>query len=231
MARTRSIERRFTKGEVEIRAKGDHSVIEGHAAVFDSVSENLGGFVEVVKRGAFTKTLNEADVRALYNHDENLVLGRSKSGTLRMSQDESGLYYEIDPPDTTYANDLRKVMERGDVNQSSFAFFTVQDDWGFLSGTDSPMRSLIEVGLVDVSPVTYPAYLAADSGVRRSAVEGLAKRNHVNPADLDSPDAIAAAIRGTFTPVDSGRRDTPDPTWQRRAHMLSEMEKALRFVG
>ena len=163
---TRTLERRVHTGEVEIRSRGDKAVIEGHAAVFDKRSQNLGGFVEVVRRTAFTKTLQEADVRALQNHDENLVLGRNIPGTLELSIDDSGLYYRIMPPDTSYANDLMVLLERGDVDQSSFQF-TVEDDEWKEDEEQRYIRTIKKIRrLYDVSPVTYPAYPDASVALR-----------------------------------------------------------------
>lgn len=207
MIRNRTLERRVHIGDIEIRSQGNTAVIEGHAAVFDKRSQNLGGFVEVVRRSAFTKTLQEADIRALQNHDENLVLGRNKSGTLDLSTDDSGLYYRITPPDTTYARDLQILLERGDVSQSSFAFNAIDDDWD-MTADDIPLRSLNEVRLVDVSVVTYPAYLDSDSGLaRKAALAGLAKRSHMDVDELD-PETIRKIVKGEKDTPPEGRKST-----------------------
>lgn len=229
---SRSLERRFTTGEVEVRSHGSSVTIEGHAAVFDKLSQNLGGFVERVSKGAFTKTIRESDVRALWNHDENFVLGRNVSGTLRLSQDESGLYYEITPPDTTYARDLQVVMERGDVNQSSFAFYTIHDDWG-VTAQDFPLRDLREVSLVDVSPVTYPAYLDTNSMVagdaRAAALTGLAKRANVPVEALVDTTMILRAISGEEHEEPGETHSSGETSrWARRAQFMSDLERAIR---
>lgn len=191
---SRVIERRFVQSEVEVRISGGKSYIEGYAAIFDKRSSNLGGFVERVKPTAFNKTVKEADVRALLNHDPNLILGRTKSGTLDLTIDTRGLHYRALSPDTSYARDLLVVMERRDIDQSSFAFFKIEDQWD-LTEDDFPERSLLEVGLVDVSPVTYPAYPDATSGIRTAAIEGLAKRCGLEACTLDDVEAIKNAIR------------------------------------
>lgn len=137
--------------------------IRGHAAVFNLPSEPIGfggGFVEIIKKGAFAKTLGEADVRALWNHDPNYVLGRNKSGTLNLTEDKRGLAVEIQPPETQWARDLLTSMQRGDVNQMSFGFQVVKDTW-----VDN-IRTLHEVKLFDVSVVTFPAYPQTDAAVR-----------------------------------------------------------------
>jgi len=160
----------------ELRMIGeDKKKIVGHAAVFNELSEDLGGFREKIAPGAFRKTLQEADIRALWNHDPNYVLGRNKSGTLKLEEDEKGLAIEIDPPDTTWACDLMISIERGDISQMSFGFRTIKDD--FEKEGDTLIRILREVELFDVSPVTYPAYPQTDVQMRklRDALERFAE--------------------------------------------------------
>ena len=160
------IERRLVNTEFETRAQdGKASQVVGYGAVFDSLSENLGGFREKIAPGAFDGALDD-DIRGLINHDSNLILGRSTAGTLRVSTDDHGLRYEIDLPDTTYARDLSVSMQRGDISQSSFGFFVDEDDWiededGLVIRTIKKVRQLL-----DVSPVTFPAYPAASSEAR-----------------------------------------------------------------
>jgi len=142
-------------------------VIEGHAAVFDSWSETLGGFFpfkEKVRAGAFSKSIGKDDIRALFNHDANHVLGRNRAGTLELAEDEKGLLVRIYPPDTQWARDLQTSIGRGDITQMSFGFTVEKDEWNSEEGVDT--RELVEVKLFDVSPVTFPAYTATDVGVR-----------------------------------------------------------------
>jgi uncharacterized protein len=157
--------------ELRVAKEGDKPArIMGHAAVFEQLSEDLGGFREKVQKGAFSKTLQEADVRALWNHDSNYVLGRNKAGTLRLVEDKEGLGVEIDPPETTWARDLLTSMDRGDVDQMSFGFRVVKEEW---DDTDKAnvVRTLTEVELFDVSPVTYPAYPQTSVSVKRHLEE------------------------------------------------------------
>lgn len=161
----RNEERRIVLGELRAVKDGDKPKIAGHAAKFDSLSEDLGGFRERIAPGAFAKTLTSGDIRALWNHDANIVLGRNKSGTLRLSEDSAGLFYECDVPDTQLVRDMVLApIERGDVNQCSFGFSTNADKWAKVDG--EWIRTLLEVDLFDVSPVTYPAYQATDVAVR-----------------------------------------------------------------
>jgi HK97 family phage prohead protease len=176
----------------EIRAEGDEKPrIVGHAAVFGQRTELYPGLFEVVAAGAFKKTIQEADVRALFNHDPNFVLGRNKSGTLSMREDDAGLAIEAVPPDTQTVRDLvLEPMRRGDISQMSFAFRVVRQKWEENIEKNELTRVLEEVRLYDVSVVTYPAYpqtdaslrsmlLDDDSGIDLYAVRfALAKRQH-----------------------------------------------------
>lgn len=162
-------ERRTATERVELREhEGGGSTAIGYASVFESTSQNLGGFVERVAPGAFKKTLQEADVRALFNHDQNQLLGRVSSGTLRLAEDDKGLRYEVDLPNTQLGRDLTELLRRGDITGSSFGFRTIEDDWSE-TREGYPMRTLRQVALVDVSPVVYPAYLAAEASLRSLA--------------------------------------------------------------
>ncbi len=162
-----NLERRVVMtSELGLRHEGDGMpVIAGYAAVFDSLSEDLGGFRERIKVGAFTRSLREgADVRALVDHDPSKILGRNLAGTLRIKPNAKGLFVEIDAPDTSIGRDIQKSIKRGDVNGMSFAFMTRSDEWHMEDGT--AIRELLDVDLHDVSVVTYPAYPATDVAVR-----------------------------------------------------------------
>ena len=159
------MERRTSTLDLELRAAGDDAppVIFGYAAVFNQLSEDLGGFRERIAPGAFTKALGD-DVRALFNHDPNIVLGRTRAKTLRISEDQKGLAIEIDPPDTPAAASLIESLRRGDISQMSFGFQTVEDQWDLIDG--AMIRTLLDVRLFDVSPVTYPAYPQTEAALR-----------------------------------------------------------------
>ncbi len=162
----KNIERRYMP-VTELRAiEGENGLrkITGYAAVFNKLSDDLGYFREKIQPGAFRNTLKADDVRALWNHDSNYILGRNRSGTLSLSEDDHGLKIEIDPPDAQWARDLMTSIERGDVDQMSFGFRTITDSWQLVDGED--IRTLIEVKLFDVSPVTFPAYPDTEVGLR-----------------------------------------------------------------
>ena len=154
---------------IEQRSEGQTALIRGHAAVFEQLSEDLGGFRERIAPGAFSKTIKNRDVRALWNHNTDYVLGRQGAGTLRLSEDVKGLAIEIDPPATQFATDLMISMQRGDINQMSFGFMTVSDRWDKVDG--EWIRTLLELELYEVSPVTFPAYPQTDVSAR--ALDGL----------------------------------------------------------
>jgi len=165
------IEQRTAPSAVEIRAQEDGSwTLIGHAAVFDSLSENLGGFQEKIARGAFRRILKTStlDVRCLFNHDSNLILGRTP-GTLTLREDPTGLVYECTVADTSYGRDLRVLLEQGIVSQSSFAFRVDQAGQAWSEDPDGILiRTITDfTDLLDVSPVTYPAYTETSAQVSR----------------------------------------------------------------
>jgi uncharacterized protein len=170
-----------TMGTIEVReADSDDMVLEGYAAVFNSETD-LGHFREVIKPGAFDDVMTD-DVRALINHDPNLILGRTENGTLELSTDERGLKYRVKLGNQQYAKDFYESVKRGDISQSSFAFTIKDQSWN----EERTVRSVDKVRqLLDVSPVTYPAYAAATVQARDQQLE------------LD--DAIAEAVADTDT--------------------------------
>lgn len=140
--------------------------VRGYAAVFNSLSESLGGFREVIRPGAFAGVLNQ-DVRALVNHDDNLILARSKSGTLRLREDGRGLAVEFELGDQSYAEDLRISMQRGDVTGMSFGFVVGKGGDAWRKEGGQQVREITRfASLMDVSVVTFPAYPATEAAVR-----------------------------------------------------------------
>lgn len=166
-------ERRFINREV--RQKTDkENIIESYGAVFDQWSEVLNSwFVEIVRPGCFSESIINDDIRALKNHDPNLILGRNTAGTLLLQEDITGLRYEIDLPATTYANDLKISVERRDITQNSFSFKVLEDRWGTknIGGVTYEARELIKVKLYDLGPVTFPAYTATDGILLRNFIQ------------------------------------------------------------
>jgi len=148
------------------------SVISGYAARFNSWSEDLGGFRERIKAGAFRKALMKSDVRLLYNHDtNNLPLGRTPK-TLRLEEDTKGLRFEGDLPDTQMARDLVIAIERRDITGNSFSFSVAEggDEWKEKDGVTS--RTITEFDQIyDIGPVVYPAYHEAKVKVSQRALD------------------------------------------------------------
>lgn len=162
-------ETRCYDGEVRARQEDSQPTrIVGYGSVFDSRSEVLWGFREIIKPGAFDDVLKD-DVRALFNHDPNFILGRSSAGTLALSVDDRGLQYDIVAPETQTIRDLViSPMQRGDISQSSFGFRVAHDgDEWYQDDEGIVIREISRFSrLFDVSPVTYPAYQEANSAVR-----------------------------------------------------------------
>jgi len=159
--------------DVELRVEDDGGQkIVGYAAKYNKNSVDLGGFIEQIKPGAFDNAIMASDVRALKNHDANLILGRTPR-TLRLSSNAVGLRFEVDVPDTTVGRDTVEEIRRGDLTGCSFAFTVTEDTWRENDdGTYS--RDINEVKeLFDVGPVTYPAY--PDTSVAARSLENLKK--------------------------------------------------------
>jgi HK97 family phage prohead protease len=170
--KTDDIERRTHTVEMRVKEPtiGKKSAtMEGYAANFNSLSEDLGGFRELLMPGCFSEALKTSDVCALFNHEPSLILGRNTSGTLRLFEDERGLKWEVDPDmEISYVKDLSRSMARRDIHQCSFGFSVAEDGctWAKDSG-GMWIRSIFNVSrLYDVSPVTYPAYTSTSCAVR-----------------------------------------------------------------
>ena len=175
-------QRLMTASSLEVRAddEGNENRIVGYAAVFNSMSENLGGFREQIAQGAFASSLGEgSDIRALWNHNSDFVIGRTTSGTLRLSEDEIGLRFEIDMPES--ARQQIEAIRRGDVTQMSFGF-SVKPNGDRVEEDEDGMliRTLTDVKLMEVSPVAFPAYQA--TSVDQRTVEQL--REQIKPATV-----------------------------------------------
>ncbi|WHE35156.1 MULTISPECIES: HK97 family phage prohead protease [Microbacterium] len=171
----RTFERRvFPLTDIQVRAANDDERrlhFTGRAVVYDQLSEDLGGWQEVIRPGAATRTLaGTPDVRFLINHDANLLLARTRSGTLTLSEDSDGVLVDADMADVSYARDAAVSLERGDLSQMSFGFWVVSDSW---SGNLHEVREFDFDG-GDVSVVTYPAYTQTSAELRAMAKRHLA---------------------------------------------------------
>jgi HK97 family phage prohead protease len=224
--------RRVPVDKIEIRAKDDGSyTFEGHAAVFDEMSDDLGGgfgsFREMLKRGAFKGVLKD-DVRLLFNHNPDLVLARTTSGTLKLTEDPRGLKVIADVAPTSYASDLRVLLERGDVSQMSFAFRIGEagaDEW-HEDEDGNVTRTILRVGeMFDVSAVTYPAYPQTDAAAR-----GLHKLERGEVVTHEERGAIEALLEANSTehPISEreDRADGPEPIQEAETGDRADVDEA-----
>ncbi len=160
--------RAFNISKLNTRSENEeqNTSIEGYAAVFNSKTRIGSCFDEVIEPGAFSKSLSEnGDIRALFNHDWNNVLGRTKSGTLTLKEDEKGLNFNVELPNTSVARDLSESMARGDINQCSFGFFVTDEEWDY--SVEPALRTIKEVELFEISVVSIPAYEDTEASLVR----------------------------------------------------------------
>jgi len=139
--------------------------LKGYAALFNSESEDLGGFTEVIVPGAF-RDLDKKDIRAFVDHNSGKVLGRTKNGSLKLFTDERGLYFELDIPDTTLGRDIRELVSKGIVDQCSFGFVVLEDEFEHRAD-GTILRKLNAVDLIEISIVSIPAYSDTSVAVRK----------------------------------------------------------------
>ncbi|MDE0724649.1 MAG: HK97 family phage prohead protease [Alphaproteobacteria bacterium] len=164
-------EKRAFAENIEVRSKKGESVkAGGYAAKFNVLSEDLGGFRERIMPGAFDDVLDD-DVVVLFNHDQNLILGRTSAGTARINQDGTGLFYEFDMPNSPLGQNLTESLERGDVKQSSFAFSMRAGEERWIEDANGAIiREIVKISrMFDVSPVVTPAY--PDATVAKRSLE------------------------------------------------------------
>ena len=181
-----------TSSPLEIRAAEESpGILTGYAAVYNSITEIGSYFREVIRPGAFTRAIRDnQDVRALWNHESGIVLGRRSAGTLSISEDERGLKFELTLPDTTAGRDAAVSVKRGDISGMSFGFQVVTARWLEEADEDTELRELLDLDLIEVSPVTFPAYADTEVGVR-SRDKFRAERSASNPTrNASSPLSI-----------------------------------------
>ena len=165
-------------------------VITGYAAVFNELSQDLGGFREQIAPGAFKRALEmNQDVRALVDHDPSRIIGRSTSGTLEMIEDDHGLRVQIDPADTTAGRDIMESINRGDVSGMSFGFVVRDEDWDMRDGEN--IRTVRDMDLFDVSVVTFPAYTASSVEVALRSLDDHRMAMAEVEEDIRRADAMA----------------------------------------
>lgn len=163
----RAVQSRFS---IETREDGALPTIVGYAAVYEAETVIFNMFREKLRRGAFRRAVEaRQDVRALFNHNPDFLLGRVGAGTLRLHDDDHGLRVEIDPPNTPTGREVVELIRRGDIYGMSFGFIPTRVSWEQADESGLGLRVVEDVDLVDVSPVTYPAYEQTEVGIRSSA--------------------------------------------------------------
>ena len=229
--------------DVEVREEGEGLTLSGYAAVFNRESENLGGFVEVLKRGAFTDVLKTSpDVRALLNHDASTIFARTTNGSLTLEQDKTGLKFtaSIDPSDDDGLRVYRKVKS-GLIDQCSFAFSVDEKGQKWTERDDGvSLREISNINyLGDVSAVTYPAYpqtsvqaraLLADAGFDYEGLAEIMQRAKrgasLTDADRDAINCSIQILEGLKpTEAERGANDThADGDCSRLENLLRELD-------
>jgi HK97 family phage prohead protease len=188
------LETRVFEFDLELREEGDEMSLTGYAALFNSRSENLGGFTEVIAPGAFSRSLKSRnDVKLLWNHDTSAVMGSTRAGTLKLYEDEKGLRVEAALPNTTHGRDAKELIKRGDVSGFSFGFSMPGkggDEWNS-EGTERTLRS---VRLHEVSLTPFPAYTATNGTAQVRGLDKIAQRAEVDADQL--ADALLKVEQG-----------------------------------
>jgi len=227
---------------LELREQGDEMSLTGYAALFNSRSENLGGFTEVIAPGAFARSLKSRnDIKLLWNHDTSAVLGSTRAGTLKLYEDEKGLRVEAVLPNTTHGRDARELIKRKDVTGFSFGF-TIPGRGGDEWNAEGTERTLKSVRLHEVSLTPFPAYTATNGTAQVRGLDKLAKRAEVDAdalADslikLEQGEEITSADRDLLMKViDSVSPVMPAPAEEvvdNSLELLALKKKKLEFLA
>lgn len=209
------MERRLITTELRATTEDGKRTIGGYAAVFDTLSVVLWDFREEIAPGAFADAIEKNNVRALWNHDTSEVLGASGNGTLRLAEDSVGLRFDLELPDTQRGRDAFTLIERGDVSQMSFGFRSLPDGDEWRIDEDGQyIRRLLRADLLEVSPVTFPAYPATSVGVR----------SEILGDEVQIPDAVRQAAQGVG--VDSVAAEA-----SRRARLAAMTEADIELAA
>jgi uncharacterized protein len=256
--RQRETERRFVGAEVapvELRTGEDQPTeLHGYASVFnqDATIQDFWGdaWIESVARGAFARTIGQADIRALFNHDPNIILGRNRAGTLDLSEDSTGLRSIIRPPDSPWGASVLESVKRGDVTGMSIAFQVIQEKWKRSDKKgELARRTILEAALLDVSVVTYPAFEQTSVQARNLGPDGgtldvvaqafrLARlAEHGFPLEAEDRAVIKAAmdmlLRASMDPAGNGHsteQSSNDSGTVGVHYSLAERERRLKVL-
>jgi len=216
----------ITSSEFRIDRSGKAPKIVGHAAMFNVWTDIGGWFKERIAPGAFKNSIKNDDVRALIEHNPQFVLGRNKSGTLKLKEDSKGLAIEIIPPDTTDAIDLMKRMERSDVTQMSYGFQVKRQELDY----ETDERTLLEVKLFDVSVVTYPAEPTTSAEVR-SLFHKEDPTESITVEDWTEFDVVITKIKAGEELTEDDVRALTDYIPKEDELNPRDLERALRDAG
>lgn len=180
-----SIQRSY---EITYRAKkdSDKKIIQGYAVVFDAWADVRSwgeSWKECIRKGAFTQSLKENNILALYNHDFNNVLAR-KDVNMKLVEDDKGLYFEIELPDTTQGNDLYELIDKGIVNQCSFSGYVRKNLWSEDNG-GNVLREILEIDLIEITITPIPVYEVTEAEVKRSREIKGTKEKEENNFDFE----------------------------------------------
>jgi uncharacterized protein len=185
----------------ELRAiEGDEPVVSGRAIVYDSWSEDMGGWREIINPGAVEL---EDDLRVLFDHDTSMVIGRTKAGTAHANDDGMGVVMRATPPNTTWAKDMLESMRRGDIDQMSFRMLVLDDDYTYDSQADIVRRTINRALVSELSVVSMPAY-AETAATTRSRIQ------EVREAEIPVPEADAAEDTEIEGKADAAKPDLHD---------------------
>jgi HK97 family phage prohead protease len=189
-----NIEYRTKLTKIELRELPDEAtpggkVLAGYAARFGELSEDLGGYREMLAPGCFAKSLQANDVRAFFNHDFNHLLGRTKSGTLRLTEDSEGLAFEVDLADNSLSEMVYSLVKRGDLDGVSFGFYAIQDQWN----EDGTVNTILEADLIEISPVVFPAYQAPK--VEARSLDRLSRRPDPNQRRIERANKLIELLK------------------------------------
>ncbi|MGW4829536.1 phage major capsid protein [Amycolatopsis japonica] len=199
-------ERRDYARTVELRTEGETTTIRGYAYVFGALSHDLGGFRERIERGAGSESLARNDLVATFNHNADAPLARSGAG-LRVGEDDTGGWYEIDLPDTSTARDVAELIRRGVLRGSSFTF-SLPDARSDQEWTDTPdgevIRTLRRINVVELGPVLNPAYPDTTAALRALHEARSAQASDARPV------TAAATPKGSPTTLTTELQDTAE---------------------
>ena len=213
-----TIERRHTRG-LEVRRVDGKTTLEGFAVRYGSLSEDLGGFKEVIAQGAFSAHLRtDPNVVALAEHSPARILGRTRAGTLQLNDDDEGVRFTIDPPSTELGRDVTESVRRGDLSGMSFGFRALNDSWATVDGKN--VRTVTEGELYDISVVTFPSYESTNVSVAVRSLDRWKKENRMSDVIVDNEttevDVPAQGTTEVAVPAQETEEVKP-PTPERRS--------------